>query len=773
MIDLLILWIGLLVALLAFAVGPPGRGGALTLAYFLDLSLIHVPGVVVFLDDASGLSEFADTSYGFELTLAGMAAFVAGAVAARLTGQTIAQSRPPTIRAGGGIRRLGLAGVGTRCRLLPAAVLRVRPIGFGDLDPFLVPEPAHPRVLDAVSYRTGSPADGGRGLLALGLLPLLPLMTLVTGGFLGYGVHWVLGTLAFWYIEARRRLWIFLASPLLVFIGLSLFVTYMSQREAIRDVVWYEQAGFFERLERVSRVITDFQLLDLSSDAHLAAIDERLNQNELVGAAMARHWAGFYDFAYGGTVPLWGFVPRALWPDKPAVGGGGSLVTEYTGIPFGEGTSVGAGQVLEFYVNFGIPGVLAGFTGLGFLLMRLDLGIMRAFSAGDLPGLLLRALPGLSLLQPGGNLLEILVALVGAVLGVGALHYSGVFGVPRCPPSACRTAAFCTLRDSRTMSTDDARHRPPASPRACGCGARPRAMADPPTACRGSAKPSPPPGRSPCCSRSPPGEIPPATRRIEAIPTGVSRRTWRVFPVARVAPLGGIFPALERGRCRRRCGSRPWTRGCRRTCRRGGPPLPPASRSSYSPRGMLSPPALSFSRAKKRVFWKLLQGPVIRRAACIHATSGQEYDELRAFGLRHPIAVIPNGIDMPDPVPDRAGVRRERVVLSLGRMHPKRGSRCCCKPGPRLSRGCPGWRLSLVGPGEERYVRELQRSAHPRARPRLVRRTGLWRREMGCLPRRRSLRVAESEREFRPDHRGGPRCRHTGDRDDRHAVEPG
>ena len=293
-------------------------------------------------------------------------------------------------------------------------------------------------------YRTGSPAEGRRGLLALGLLPLLPLMTLVTGGFLGYGFHWVLGTLAFYYVEARRRLWIFLASPLLVFLGLSLFVTYMSQREAIRDVVWYEQAGFFERLERVSRVITDFQLLDLSSDAHLAAIDERLNQNALVGAAMAGHQAGFYDFAYGGTVPLWGFVPRALWPDKPAVGGGGSLVSEYTGIPFGEGTSVGAGQVLELYVNFGIPGVLAGFAGLGFLLMRLDLGIMRAFAAGDLPGLLLRALPGLSLLQPGGNLLEILVALVGAVLGAGVLLYSGVFrraASPRRSPPEPRLSA--------------------------------------------------------------------------------------------------------------------------------------------------------------------------------------------------------------------------------------------------------------------------------------------------------------------------------------------
>ena len=50
-------------------------------------------------------------------------------------------------------------------------------------------------------YRTGSPAEGRRGLLALGLLPLLPLTTLVTGGFLGYGFHWVLGTLAFYYVE--------------------------------------------------------------------------------------------------------------------------------------------------------------------------------------------------------------------------------------------------------------------------------------------------------------------------------------------------------------------------------------------------------------------------------------------------------------------------------------------------------------------------------------------------------------------------------------------
>src|SRR5207302_10654584 len=66
-----------------------------------------------------------------------------------------------------------------------------------------------------------------------------------------------------------------------------------------------------------------------------------------------------------------------------------------------------------------------------------------------------------------------------------------------------------------------------------------------------------------------------------------------------------------------------------------------------SPRGMLAPAALAFSALKKRAFWRLLQGPAVRQAACLHATSEQEYQEIRAFGLANPVAIIPNGIDLP------------------------------------------------------------------------------------------------------------------------------
>ena len=49
-------------------------------------------------------------------------------------------------------------------------------------------------------------------------------------------------------------------------------------------------------------------------------------------------------------------------------GGGGTIVQDFTGIEFADGTSVGAGQVLEFYVNFGTWGVIGGFLLFGWLI---------------------------------------------------------------------------------------------------------------------------------------------------------------------------------------------------------------------------------------------------------------------------------------------------------------------------------------------------------------------------------------------------------------------
>jgi glycosyltransferase involved in cell wall biosynthesis len=128
-----------------------------------------------------------------------------------------------------------------------------------------------------------------------------------------------------------------------------------------------------------------------------------------------------------------------------------------------------------------------------------------------------------------------------------------------------------------------------------------------------------------------------------------------------------------------------------------------------SPRGMLSQTALAFSRFKKRAFWQLLQGPVVRASACLHATSESEYQDIRAFGLANPVAIIANGIDLPEPLkePNTTGLR-ERVVLSLGRIHPKKGLEGLVRAWAQVELPNPDWQLLIVGPAEGGHDKELR-----------------------------------------------------------------
>lgn len=128
-----------------------------------------------------------------------------------------------------------------------------------------------------------------------------------------------------------------------------------------------------------------------------------------------------------------------------------------------------------------------------------------------------------------------------------------------------------------------------------------------------------------------------------------------------------------------------------------------------SPRGMLAPEALAFSRLRKRAFWTLVQGPSVCGAACFHATSEQEYDEIRSFGLRNPVAVIGNGIDVPEAL--RRGAKKpttDRTVLSLGRLHPKKGLHRLLYAWAKIETSHPEWRLRIVGPAEAGHDNELR-----------------------------------------------------------------
>jgi hypothetical protein len=424
---LLLIWTTLLAVLVAFAIGRPREGGALTLAYFLGLSLIHVPGVLPFLTSVSfslfsqGLADPEATRTGFEMTIIGMAGFVAGAVAARV----IYRRRISPKMSFRYPRSLAFERVGGRALAIGTlAYFVLLPLSRNVSSLTSVVSPLATLLILGfwfMLYGAAESGDGWRTSIILAPLPLLPLATLITGGFLGYGINWVLSVLAFQFVITQRRSWFYASAPVAIYLGLSLLVAYLGERTAIRELVWERQAGLTDRIERIAQMLATFHPFDLDSPGDLAALDSRLNQNSLVGLAIEHIETGWAEFAYGATVPAWGLVPRALWPEKPDIAGGQTIVTNFTGVRFAEDTSVGLGQVMEFYINFGAPGVLIGFLVLGFALMSLDRGIMHALAMDDSRGVLLRAVPGLILLQPGGNLLEILVTLAAAIISIQLL----------------------------------------------------------------------------------------------------------------------------------------------------------------------------------------------------------------------------------------------------------------------------------------------------------------------------------------------------------------
>lgn len=133
-----------------------------------------------------------------------------------------------------------------------------------------------------------------------------------------------------------------------------------------------------------------------------------------------------------------------------------------------------------------------------------------------------------------------------------------------------------------------------------------------------------------------------------------------------------------------------------------------------SPRGMLGAEALRFSPLKKSVFWHFLQGRAVRAVACFHATAEQEYQEIRQYGLVQPVAILPNGIDLPysDKDCDKPRKTESRpYVISLGRIHPKKGLDRLIKAWSYIEPMFPEWDLRIVGPSELGHRDDLIRLA--------------------------------------------------------------
>ncbi|MEI6377824.1 MAG: glycosyltransferase, partial [bacterium] len=79
-----------------------------------------------------------------------------------------------------------------------------------------------------------------------------------------------------------------------------------------------------------------------------------------------------------------------------------------------------------------------------------------------------------------------------------------------------------------------------------------------------------------------------------------------------------------------------------------------------APCGMLAPGALRHHGWKKIPIRLWFQDRALREAQCLHAKSHKEYEDIRRFGLRNPVAIIPNPIAMPPGREERGDGRSER-----------------------------------------------------------------------------------------------------------------
>jgi len=135
-----------------------------------------------------------------------------------------------------------------------------------------------------------------------------------------------------------------------------------------------------------------------------------------------------------------------------------------------------------------------------------------------------------------------------------------------------------------------------------------------------------------------------------------------------------------------------------------------------STRGCLDGWALGRSVWKKAIALRLYQQKHFVQAACIHALNESELMSIRRFGLRNPVCVIPNGIEMPEGNLQSAICSPQfggrKVLLYLGRIHPKKGLinliRAWSATRETMPRESGDWVLVIAGWDEGGHERELQ-----------------------------------------------------------------
>ena len=386
----------------------------LPIAYLFSLLLIHIPGAFAHAVAGDFLPNADLIELAMRFTAVGAVCFVAGVWLARWLGRRSV----PSVRVGAGVN-------GSRfwCFCLIAGWACI----YGMSPLYSIPSVSAAVDKGGAIWMLGV-LLGLRAAVAerdfkwmgfwLGALMVYPVLMLLLGGFLSYGSAAVIIVCAALTISTQSSWRVVAGITVFTFLSLSIFVNYFQHRNDIRNQVW-GGAPLEARIDSVVDTFRSFEWLDPTNRRHLIALDQRLNQNYFVGLAARRIEQGQVNYLEGESVweGLLSLVPRALWPEKPVYAGSPQIVAKMTGLQLSPTTSFGVGNVMEFQINFGIPGVIVGFFVLGWLIGKLDLKAAVAERRGDLGALILFFLPAVAIIDPQGSLVEMFSGSAAALVG--------------------------------------------------------------------------------------------------------------------------------------------------------------------------------------------------------------------------------------------------------------------------------------------------------------------------------------------------------------------
>ena len=413
-------------------------GAALPLIFAVNISIIHFFGALIYMlpwyepQDLYLVHHDASLDYvlkGFRLSTIGIVGFVLGCVVLTPKNHFASFfSASPSM-------------INRDRNRLPITLIVLGAIFFAVLSPLLGKIPSIGSVVTAgtrlvvvglvlACWKAWHEGSKSQLMKWLGMTAFLPAITTTMMGFIGYGIF---AALTPWLFVSRfyRPRWHIIAIMLPgIYFGLSLWVTYSRDRGEIRSTVWDDgqtmplSEELTDRVQTVLRSLSNFEMFHAGNQRHLESIDQRLNQNQFIGNSVTYMEAGGEEFAHGKTIALAALsvIPRIIWSNKPMVAGGSEIIAKYTGREFSESASFGAGNVLEFYINFGTLGVFLGFAFFGVLIRYCDIRAGRCLAEGDWWRFAGWMVVGLPLINPGNNLSPIVMSVAAASIFVTLMH---------------------------------------------------------------------------------------------------------------------------------------------------------------------------------------------------------------------------------------------------------------------------------------------------------------------------------------------------------------